>query len=242
MPLPIVTDSLDSIEEGKRSVYVERDGKFYLDAEIEDVSGLKSALKKEREALKKSDEKRKEYEAQIEADRVKMEEAELAKKGLTDVKKKWDEEQLRPVAEKLSAAEARIHELTFGSQMDVMLADADVVNLKAARKQFDEYYQLNEEGKLAPKEDPTADPSKYLVGSLKKEYGFIFKGTQAAGGGAAGSGAGKPGTGGKPASKWTQEERADFINANGADAYMALLDSQMAAAGSKSKAAWHTAL
>jgi hypothetical protein len=41
-PLPIVADSLDKVPEPARGAYVQRDGKFYLDAEIEDTSGLKS--------------------------------------------------------------------------------------------------------------------------------------------------------------------------------------------------------
>lgn len=40
--LPIVVDSLDKVPENARGAYVARDGKHYLDAEIEDVSGLKA--------------------------------------------------------------------------------------------------------------------------------------------------------------------------------------------------------
>lgn len=42
MPLPIVVDSIDTIPEAARGAYVARDGKHYLDAELEDTSGLKS--------------------------------------------------------------------------------------------------------------------------------------------------------------------------------------------------------
>lgn len=42
MPLPIVTDTLDAIPEAARGAYVARDGKHYLDAEMEDTAGLKS--------------------------------------------------------------------------------------------------------------------------------------------------------------------------------------------------------
>lgn len=62
MPLPAETDSLDTIPEAARAFYVETDdGGFRLDAHgIEDVSGLKSALAKERAA-------RKELKAELEA-------------------------------------------------------------------------------------------------------------------------------------------------------------------------------
>ena len=42
MPLPLIADSLDAIPEAARGAFVERDGKFHLDATIEDTSGLKA--------------------------------------------------------------------------------------------------------------------------------------------------------------------------------------------------------
>ncbi|WP_420403319.1 hypothetical protein [Nisaea sp.] len=62
MPLPAVTESLDAVPEAARAFYVETgEGGFRLDAEgIEDVSGLKSALEKERAA-------RKELKAELES-------------------------------------------------------------------------------------------------------------------------------------------------------------------------------
>lgn len=56
---PIV-DKLDAVPEGQRGWYVEKDGKFNLDPtkiEIEDTTGLKSALEKERLAVKDRDKK-----------------------------------------------------------------------------------------------------------------------------------------------------------------------------------------
>lgn len=41
MPLPLVADKLDAIPESARGAYVEKNGKFHLDTEVEDVSGLK---------------------------------------------------------------------------------------------------------------------------------------------------------------------------------------------------------
>ncbi|WP_028793467.1 hypothetical protein [Thalassobaculum salexigens] len=50
MPLPAYVDTLDALPEAVRAFYVEtEDGRWRLDAEgVEDVSGLKSALEKER--------------------------------------------------------------------------------------------------------------------------------------------------------------------------------------------------
>lgn len=54
MSLPAIVDHLEDLPEAARAFYVETgDGRFRLDAEgVEDVSGLKSALEKEREARK----------------------------------------------------------------------------------------------------------------------------------------------------------------------------------------------
>lgn len=49
MKLKLVVDKLEEVAEAFRGLYVEKDGKFYLDVDgIEDTSGLKSALTKER--------------------------------------------------------------------------------------------------------------------------------------------------------------------------------------------------
>lgn len=42
MPLPLIADSLDKIPEAARGAYIQKDGKFTLDAEIEDTTGLKA--------------------------------------------------------------------------------------------------------------------------------------------------------------------------------------------------------
>lgn len=53
MGLKVVVDSIDAVDEKYRDLYVKGDdGKFRLDAEIEDVSGLKTALQKERDTSK----------------------------------------------------------------------------------------------------------------------------------------------------------------------------------------------
>jgi hypothetical protein len=56
---------IETVPEGQRAWYVEKDGKFHLDpakVEIEDVTGLKSALTKERDAAAKAEKARKKLE------------------------------------------------------------------------------------------------------------------------------------------------------------------------------------
>lgn len=63
MALAFKLKSLDGIEESVKSLYVERDGEFHLDVTgIEDTSGLKSALQKERDAAKAERQRAKELE------------------------------------------------------------------------------------------------------------------------------------------------------------------------------------
>lgn len=53
MALDLVVEKLDAVPEAVRSMYVEKDGKFHLDVTgLPDVSGLQSALQKERDAAK----------------------------------------------------------------------------------------------------------------------------------------------------------------------------------------------
>lgn len=64
MALQLVVDSLDGIPDAIKSEYAEKDGKFHLNVDgIEDTSGLKSALEKERKANKELDKKVKRWEA-----------------------------------------------------------------------------------------------------------------------------------------------------------------------------------
>lgn len=63
MGLKVLVDSIDAVDEKYRDLYVKGDdGKFRLDADIEDVSGLKGALEKERKAAREAEAKRKELE------------------------------------------------------------------------------------------------------------------------------------------------------------------------------------
>jgi hypothetical protein len=53
LKLVVPKEEFDGLDEAVKKLYVEKDGKFTLDAEVEDVSGLKSALEKERGNVKK---------------------------------------------------------------------------------------------------------------------------------------------------------------------------------------------
>jgi DNA-binding transcriptional MerR regulator len=87
MPLAAVVDSLDTIPEAARGAYVEKEGKFVLDFDVPDVTGLKKALESERGANKAVKDKiaaweklgvsPEDIEQRLEAERKKAEEAAL---------------------------------------------------------------------------------------------------------------------------------------------------------------------
>jgi hypothetical protein len=64
MALQLVVDSLDGIPDALKGEYAEKDGKFHLNVDgIEDTSGLKSALDKERTKARDFEKKVKRWEA-----------------------------------------------------------------------------------------------------------------------------------------------------------------------------------
>lgn len=85
MALALVLKSLEGVAEALHPMYVEKDGQYHLDVDgLEDTSGLKSALQKEREAVKAERQKAKELEERfngIDPERVREMMAKLDKDG-----------------------------------------------------------------------------------------------------------------------------------------------------------------
>ncbi len=75
MSLSLIVEDIAAVPEAQRAFYVEKDGKHHLDVTgIEDTSGLKSALQKERDAVKEAKRLQKEIEQRyegIDPDKVK---------------------------------------------------------------------------------------------------------------------------------------------------------------------------
>jgi len=99
MPLELPDKAaVEKLPEAQRSLYVEKDGKYRLDVDVEDTGSLKSSLKAEREARKTAEKKFKEFAAQFEGidpEKVRelmshfdsTEEAELLKQGAEGIEK-----------------------------------------------------------------------------------------------------------------------------------------------------------
>ena len=228
MPLPLVADTLDAIPEPLRGAYVEREGKFHLDAEVEDVTGLKNTVattRGERDAARRAAKDAAEKLAALEAER------EAAAAGLTAEKlaeiTRKAEEKFKPALDENATLKQQLRALRLDGAMKGMLAKHDVIDPDAAWKIVGEDFDLTDDGQPILKSDPTADLAAHITGTLKTKYPFLYKGTQAAGGGAAGqSGAGRGGAA-KPPTEWSTDERAAYIEQHGAEKYRDLLNEQM---------------
>jgi hypothetical protein len=226
MALPVTTDSLESIPETLRGAYVQKDGKFVLDAEIEDVSGLKKTVKATRDEREAAERRAKEAEARAAELQQKIEQADLASKGLTDAKKEWDEKYLKPTLDKLTAKEMEIRSLKLDGKIQSAAFDAEVIDPKAFWKLHGEDFDLDDKGQPFFKADPSK-PIKEAIESYRETESYLFKGTQAAGGGAAGiQGSGSAGSNAKPVEKWTSEEIKSFIDKHGEAKHRELLSAR----------------
>lgn len=98
MPIPLETDDIESLDEPLRDFYVEADnGRYRLDvADLPDVSGLKSALQKERETAKTLKQQLKEFSSQWEGyDREEIDQLLAKRAELENVDSSKIEEQIQ---------------------------------------------------------------------------------------------------------------------------------------------------
>lgn len=87
MALKLTLDNLDGVDEAIKALYVEQDGKFKLAVDgLEDTSGLKSALEKERKARREAEQRAKLALGEDELEEFERLRAEAAKaRGAEDI-------------------------------------------------------------------------------------------------------------------------------------------------------------
>lgn len=178
MPLPTFT-SQDEIPEAFRSEYEEKDGVW--SAKVPEVGPTRKQIEqREAAALKRA------KEAESRATELEQElAAKTAGVSPEELQKVRASVEAQYTA-KLTAAESRIRDLTFGAQMDALFAD-DAVDLTGARKLFDDRFEMSEAGTVVPKDDKSVPAKQFIADTLRTEKPWAFKGTQATGGGAAGA-------------------------------------------------------
>lgn len=226
--LTVAVDSLDAVEEAYRPLYVQKGEKFVLDADIEDASAIKAKNGELLNETKAERRKRQELEQKLAALEA---EKEAAAHGLTSEKlAEWQrkaEEKFAPTVAALEQANAKIRAMQLDGTVKSLLAKANAVDVNDAWDVVGKEFDLTDDGKVILKSDPTADVEKYITADLVAKKGHLFKGTQAAGGGAAGQQGASIASGSKPVTQWSSEERASFIEKHGAEALASLRDQQM---------------
>lgn len=254
MPLHLIVDDLETVPDALRGEYTEKDGKFHLNVEgLEDTSGLKSALQKERGSRGALEKQMKSWQGlgktpeeiaellQKQAD----EEAERAKKSgdfasiMKQKESAWEKEKADIIAERdvarSSERSAVVSERLLGALTKAGVTEEGSELLPerlSNRIKFEtvdgkrvlKIMQADGETPLAGKgADGTATMDDLVAEAITK-YPSLFKGEGR-------GGSGKPpqhGSGGSGVSKKsdlkTEKEKAAFVDKHGFDAYKALSD------------------
>lgn len=178
MPLPTF-QTADEIPEAFRDSYEERDGVFVPKPEE------KGATRKEIERRADAATKRaKELEDEMGALRQELaaKSAGVPPEELQKLRKSIEAEWKG----RLDEANAKLHEATFGQQLNALLGEAGVIDIADGRLVFGPRFELSESGALVPKDDKSIDAKDYIASKLRTEKPHLFKGSLADGDGARG--------------------------------------------------------
>jgi len=241
MALALTVEKLDGLDPTVAALYVERNGKFQLDvSDLEDTSGLKSALEAERKARKDFEKK---YSALKDVDpeeyqRLKTEAAERETKKLTEagefdkLREKWAKEQAEKDAEwarKVAEKDALLATHVKDSQVrnaalraGVIPEDIEDVMIITARhfKLADDgaLQVLDDRGEVTPK---TVD--EFFTKDFKEKKPKFYAATGSSGGGTAGGGGGSTG-GPKTEVQLLQDQYDAAVKAKDAGKMVSLTD------------------
>lgn len=226
MPFPTFATP-DEIPEPFRDAYEEKDGVYV--AKTEDVGGLKAVLADQKARAKRAAEKAAEAERQLTELREAMD---ADKKGISGDKlaeiRAQAEAKFKPHLDELEATRQQLRALRLDSAVKGLYAKAEMFDPDAAWKITADEYDLTDDGKVILKADPTADLEKHITTALKAKYPFLYKGTQAAGGGAVGSRpAGASTANSKPVTQWTPDEKQAYREQHGEDSIRLLLEQHL---------------
>ncbi len=193
MPLALSVDKIEDVVEPLRAAYVERDGRFYLDASVEDTTDLKKSIETERtkreaaeKLLTKASNELKKLENKEKADKVGLNDEQL-KQLRADVRAEVEEEfaPFKADAEKFGKEN---RELKLDNAVKA-IAGANGVRaerMAAWWKLNGDRFDLTEDGKPVVKDHPGKSIEKFVAEDLKAEVPDFYQGTQAAGGGSKG--------------------------------------------------------
>lgn len=247
MALKLSVDSVDGLEESVRGLYTEKDGKFVLNVEgLEDTSGLKTALQKERRERGELEKKVKRWEGLGKTDEEIT--ALIAKHDETaqteaERKGEWDKlrtqmndkhaKDLQAKDEKISAYQKRLNAELVDARATSAIAAAKGVpdlllpHVQRQVKVDEEFNVIVVDAKGDPRVNGKGEPLSItdLIEEMKANdvYGRAFEGS-----GHSGSGMRPNNGGGGPAGRITKADlkdrtaRAKFVDDHGVAAYSAL--------------------
>lgn len=234
--LKAVLDSLEGVDDAVKGLYVERDGKHYLDAEgVEDVSGLKSSLEKQKREAKEAREALKRYDGidpeefqrlkeAADAAEAKKLEAEGNYKEIRERDAKAHAKELEKRDAEIGRRDRFIEKLVIENELNAAIEKVGVIpELKdGARALF-----MIKGAKVVATEDgyngllgdvPISD---YVESWAKTDEAAHYLRPTGAGGSGTKSGKAAP-SGNKPRSEMSNAEKAAFIDKHGQAAYFDL--------------------
>lgn len=223
MPLKRVLENLDGLEENIAALYIERNGKFFLDAEDEpEVSALRRAKEREATAAKELREQLAAAKAEIDEIRAQMEDGKPNKRKQSDIdaieaswkaklEKAQNDAKVEREALQASVSKAMI-DAAATELASIFLVPSVGAKLIRERLSVD----FGEEGPSLRVLDAAGSPSAMTKDDLRKEFldnkefAPILIATRATGGGANGAAAGNGGAGTKAFKDMTGAERAEL--------------------------------
>ncbi len=253
MALKLSVDSLDGLDDNIKGLYVEKEGKFVLPVDgIEDTSGLKSALQKERKTaadLEKQTRAWKSFGKTPEEIQTLLDEQERKERSEAERRGEFDKilAQVNEKNKSLLDAERSANE-ALKTKYKSKIIDREAVSAIAAAKGSPElllpvvqkFIRVDENDNVIvvdSKGDPRVNDKggsltlAELVNEMRSSdiYGRAFDGSGQSGSGMPPSNGTSGGTGGRITKAdlegkdaVSRKARAAFINANGAEAYFKL--------------------
>lgn len=246
--LKLTLDSLDGIDDAVKSLYVEKDGKHVLDVEgVEDTTGLKTALQKERKRAEDEAKARKAYEKLGKTpDEIReLLEAQEAH-AMSEAERKGEWEKLKTQMNAAHAEAIKAKDETIGQmrkRLEAELVDAKATAAIAAAKgvpdlllphvqrfvRVDDGFNVQVvDAKGDPRVNGKGEPLTIsdLIAEMKTNeiYGRAFEGAGQSGSGTLpAGGAGSAQTQIKRRSELkSREDRVAFVEKHGEAAYFAL--------------------
>lgn len=227
-------DSLDAVPEPFREAYVEQDGKFLLDTEWEDTSGLKNALEAERKAAREAKAALKRYDGLDPEEYARLKEAaDAAEATKLQTEGKWEEmkDRLTKSFEKekgaltgeISKRDRVIEQLTVENELNAAIEKAGV--LPEHRRTVRNHLRVEGKPTVAWEGDVPKGQmgdvaiAEYVESWAKsEEAAHYIKSDAGSGSGARGGGGG--GGGRKPFRDMSEDDKIDFIEKHGRDEYL----------------------